>query len=201
MIQPITSNDGAAAVGILLCLVLVGSSLAARRVPLGPAIRMVVAWVAIFGGVALLFAWRPDLADLGRRALVAADPASGTVSGGTLRVRLAADGHYWVRGTVDGAPVRFLIDSGATTTALSARTVEAAKLKRTGGLPIYLRTANGDVAAERVRVTELVVGPITQRGLPAVTATAFGDLDVLGMNFLSGLKRWGVEEGVLVLTP
>jgi len=64
-----------------------------------------------------------------------------------------------------------------------------------------LRTANGIAAARTGSIDELKVGNIVARNLKIVTAPGLGELDVLGMNFLSRLQSWRVEGNTLVLVP
>jgi aspartyl protease family protein len=124
------------------------------------------------------------------------------VSGKELRVRMASDGHFWVLASVNGVKRRMLIDSGATVTALSPTTARAAKVGvGTGLAPVVLRTANGAAAAETGKVDEIRVGNIVARNLAIVTSPGLGDLDVLGMNFLSKLESWRVEGQTLILVP
>jgi aspartyl protease family protein len=124
------------------------------------------------------------------------------VAGKELRVRMGEDGHFWVNATVNGVPRRMLIDSGATITAISERTARAAKIDSGRSLaPVVLRTANGSTPAETGSVNELRAGNIVARNLRIVTAPGLGDLDVLGMNFLSKLESWRVEGSTLILVP
>lgn len=124
------------------------------------------------------------------------------VDGGEVRIRMSPDGHFWVRATIDGERQRLLVDSGATVTALSDRTAARAGLKlRTEPFPIVLRTANGNVTPRTAEIGELKFGTIVARDLPVVVSPAFGDMNVLGMNFLSRLKSWRVEDNWLILTP
>lgn len=117
-------------------------------------------------------------------------------------VPLAADGHYWLMAEVNDVPTRFLVDTGATLTALSAKSAEAAGLEpRTGGLPVMLNTANGTVTAELTTLDSLQFGSIEAQGLDAIIAPNLGNTNVLGMNFLSRLAGWRVENGDLILTP
>lgn len=124
------------------------------------------------------------------------------VSGGELRVKMAPDGHFWVNASIDGVKRRMLIDSGATVTAISEDTAHAAGVKTGTNLaPVMLHTANGITPARTGSINELKVGNIVARNLKIVTAPGLGNLDVLGMNFLSKLQSWRVEDGTLVLVP
>jgi aspartyl protease family protein len=115
---------------------------------------------------------------------------------------MSADGHFWIRGSVNGVEARFLIDSGATTTALSNDVARSAGVPLDeSGFGAMIQTASGTVMARRVRIDHLKVGPITRNDFAAISAPEFGDMNVLGMNFLSSLSGWGVEGRTLVLTP
>jgi aspartyl protease family protein len=125
-----------------------------------------------------------------------------TVAGRELRVAMAPDGHFWVKASVNGAERRMLIDSGATVTALSEETARAAQVDAQSGFtPVILRTANGTTAARTGQINELRVGNIVARNLRIVTAPGLGEMDVLGMNFLSRLESWRVEGRTLILVP
>jgi aspartyl protease family protein len=124
------------------------------------------------------------------------------VSGGTLHVRMSPDGHFWVVASINGVKRRMLIDSGATVTAISSATARAADVGASAGLaPVVLRTANGMAPARTGAIDELRVGNIVARNLRIATSPGLGDMDVLGMNFLSKLESWRVEGRTLVLVP
>jgi len=124
------------------------------------------------------------------------------VVGREVRIRMAPDGHFWARVTVSGVERRMLIDSGATLTALSSDTAAAAGLKTDSAFfPVVLNTANGAITARTATLPELRLGDIVARDLPVVVSPAFGNNDVLGMNFLSMLKSWRVEGRELILEP
>jgi len=57
------------------------------------------------------------------------------------------------------------------------------------------------VLARTSSIGKLVLGPITATDLRVVVAEQFGSLDVLGMNFLSRLRSWRVENEMLILEP
>jgi aspartyl protease family protein len=124
------------------------------------------------------------------------------VSGKELRVRMASDGHFWVAASINGVHRRMLIDSGATVTAISQSTARQAGIDAGAGLaPVILRTANGAARAETGKADEIRVGNIVARNLRVVTSPGLGNLDVLGMNFLSKLQSWRVEGPLLILVP
>jgi aspartyl protease family protein len=124
------------------------------------------------------------------------------VSGKELRVTMSGDGHFWVVASINGVKRRMLIDSGATVTALSPSTVREAKVDTGTGLaPVVLQTANGAAAAKIGQVEEIRIGNIVARNLRIVSSPGLGDLDVLGMNFLSKLESWRVEGRTLILAP
>jgi aspartyl protease family protein len=119
-----------------------------------------------------------------------------------VRIPVAPDGHYWVEGMVNGMSARFLIDSGATITALSENTARATGLNIDMNAPaIPLNTANGKIDARRASISTLTVGPLRANDVEVVVSPALGDVNVIGMNMLSRLKSWSVENGEMVLTP
>ena len=122
-------SDGDQAVTLIYlfgCLVLVASSLAVRRLPLGQTLKIVPGWLLIFAALFAIFALRDDFLALGRRILGAATgSAAQETRGGELRIRRAEDGHFWVDAELNGHNERFLIDSGATMTTIDRDTALA----------------------------------------------------------------------------
>ena len=124
------------------------------------------------------------------------------VDGGETRIPLSPDGHFWVRAKVNGVDGNFMIDTGATLTAISAPLAERAGLEpRRGGIPIMLGTANGTVQAHVATVDSLTFGNVNASGTDAAVAESFGDFNVIGMNVLARLGSWRVEDNTLILVP
>ena len=185
------SDDGASILLYALLLLLPLSALVARRVPIGSTFKMAAAWIGIFLVGLLLVGERDRFAGLlsGQRA-----------SGGEVRIAQASDGHFYATVRLDGVERRMLVDSGATTTALSVATAEAIGLDLDEStFPAIISTANGRVQARTATVARAEVGDVATRELGVVVSPAFGDSDVLGMNFLSRLGSWRVEGRTLIL--
>jgi aspartyl protease family protein len=186
---------------LLGVLVLVLSALLARRVPIGKSLQMAAAWALIFAAAFVAFTLKDDFADLARHVIAQARPGTRAVAEGeTMRIRQSPDGHFWVAATINGRSATFMIDSGATITSISTSTARAAGIEPTG-LPTMVQTANGMARVERGRAERLAVGTIERENLAVHISEGFGEVNVIGMNFLSSLSGWGVEGRWLVLKP
>jgi aspartyl protease family protein len=198
-------NNGDQAVDFLYllgCLALVGSAFMVRRIPIATGLKMALGWMLIFGAFFVAFTLKDDFLALGRRVFHDTSSNGQEVSdGGEVRIRKSLDGHFWVNAEVNGTSVRFLVDSGATTTSMSTEAAREARVEAAGGMPVIVETANGTVSAQRGLIAHLQVGSIERRDLGVQMSEAFGDMNVLGMNFLSSLSGWGVEGQTLVLKP
>ena len=178
--------------------VFVASALFSRRIPLGKAAKMVLAWVAIFALIFAVFAFRSDVSAAGKR-LWSELTGAPVVEGATVRIPIADDGHFWVRASVNGRDVRFMVDSGASTTTISRKEAENSGIPVDGDRTQVL-TANGPAWATIASADRLELGSIERRDFPLLV-TEQEDMNLLGMNFLSSLGSWRVEGNTLVLQP
>ena len=195
-------NEGDQAIHLLYLvgvLVLVGSALTVRRIPIAQGLKMFVGWVLIFGAAFIVFTLKDEFMALGNRMLLETRGGVEQTAAGEIRIRQASDGHFWVTAEVNGEPVRFLIDSGATTTSLSRATAQRVGVEPGGGFQAMVQTANGVVMVDRGRAESIAIGPIRRTDVAVHISDAFGDMNVIGMNFLSTLSAWGVEGRSLVL--
>jgi aspartyl protease family protein len=171
----------------------------ARREPAVRLFTIGLAWIAIFAGGFVLFTFRDDLGWVAQRLRAEATGAP-VQQGKTIRIPMAIDGHFWVEGTINGRPVKFLVDSGATMTTIGSETALEARVAVSPGRDQLVRTGNGIVRVSTGYADELKIGSIERDGMRVHVAEG-EDLNVLGMNFLSSLQRWGVEGRWLVLQP
>ena len=184
---------------LAMAMVLVLGSLINRRQPFAKLLKMALAWVLIFGAGFVLFSFRDDLGYVAERLKSEATGAPVTV-GAQVRVPMAIDGHFWVEGEVNGHPMRFLVDSGATVTTIDRRNAIAAGVTIAGQRDQLVRTGNGVIRVAVARADTLSAAGIERHDVRLHVADG-DDMNVLGMNWLSTLRRWSVEGRWLVMQP
>jgi aspartyl protease family protein len=184
---------------MLMAIMLVAGGLMSRREKPAKLLVMALAWIAIFGAGFVLFTFRDNMGWVSQRLRA---EAFGTPvhQGNEIRIPMAIDGHFWVEGTINGSPVKFLVDSGATITTVGRADAEKAGVEVTSGRDQLVRTGNGVIRVSSARADRLNVGGIERNDI-AIHVAENEDLNVLGMNFLSSLDRWGVEGRWLILKP
>ena len=182
---------------ILMAIMLVLGALMARREPLAKMLTMALAWIVIFAAGFVLFTFRDDFGYLAQR-LKAEAIGSPVSEGRETRIPMAIDGHFWVNAKLNGRDVKFLVDSGATMTTIDRKTANAAGVPVSPRADEYVRTGNGIIRVSSGRAAEISVGGIVRRDVGLQIAEN-DDLNVLGMNYLSSLSRWGVQGRWLVL--
>jgi aspartyl protease family protein len=194
-------EDGPSLIWGVICMLLLVSSLAARRLSLGEVAKAALAWIAIFAALFAIFSFRFEFIGIWERVKADISGTAGqSISGEAIELRRQDDGHYWLLVDINGKAVRFMVDSGATMTAINATTAKEVGVEA-DGYPIILSTANGRVAAKRGNVRSLVAGPHRIENHAVVVSESFGDVNLLGMNFLNSMQSWRVEANVMILQP
>lgn len=102
-------------------------------------------------------------------------------------------GHFIAEALVNGAPMRFLVDTGATSIALPAREAARLGLDYRNGARGVSNTANGPVTVYRVSLDTVRLGGIELHTVEAVVLESGLDTALLGMTFLNRveMKREG----------
>lgn len=117
-----------------------------------------------------------------------------------LVFRADASGHFLVDASVNGAPIRFLVDTGATVVALSPDDARAAGLAPgERRFSEVMSTANGTARAARTRLRSLRLGQLEIADVPAVVMARPMAVSLLGMSFLSRLGGYSIRDGVLTV--
>jgi aspartyl protease family protein len=136
------------------------------------------------------------------KATAKPDPTPSASSGPrSFTVRRDQRGHFQAEARVDGRRMDFLVDTGASVVAIPER--EAARLSirpSRRDYTVQMKTANGTVMAAPTQLRMVEVGGIIVRDVPAVVMpdAALGE-NLLGMSFLSRLRRFEVADGRLVM--
>ena len=184
---------------ILMAVMLVLGSLMARREPLAKMLTITLAWVAIFAAGFVLFTFRDNFGWVAQR--LKAEAVGTPVQQGRETRDPNGDRRPFLgfSAKLNGQDVRFLVDSGATmTTSRSRDRAEGGHSRFRPQRDQFVRTGNGMIRVSSRRAAELEVGGITRSDVGLQVADN-DDFNVLGMNFLSSLSRWGVEGRWLVL--
>ena len=114
------------------------------------------------------------------------ETASETEARPTVTLPADSRGQFFTDGTVNGAHVRFMVDTGATTVLIPASEADRLGVDYRKGTPGRVQTANGSAPAYRVVLDSVTVGSITAYDVDAVVAQAQGlDVALLGMSFLN----------------
>lgn len=114
---------------------------------------------------------------------------------------LTADprGHFVVDGQINGGPVRFLVDTGATTVSLSSADAKRLGIDYRKGQPGLMGTANGATVAYRVKLDTVRVGDIVVNNVEAAVLEGEIPFALLGMSFLNRMEMKRVGETMVLI--
>ncbi|WP_272008417.1 retropepsin-like aspartic protease family protein [Roseovarius sp. ZX-A-9] len=183
----------------LIYLIVLGSAVvfwfvASNRNSLGKTMQQAVLWGLIFVGVLAGIGLWEDI----RQTVM---PTQTVFSGGVIELPRAPDGHYYLQAEVNGAPIRFVVDTGASQVVLSQEDATAAGLKpETLNYFGTANTANGIVRTAAVRLDSFVVGDMRDTNLRAVVNEGELFESLLGMTYLQRFSNIQIADGRLVLT-
>ena len=138
-------------------------------------------------------------------AVLAEDEAAPSLDGAanpSAAIAKSPDGHYWAEASVNGRKVRFLVDTGATTVALTPEDA-----RRLGFAPEHLdyafqvATAGGQMRAAQVRLASVAVGDARVADVDALVIEHGLPTSLLGMTYLGRLSRFEATRTSLILKP
>lgn len=183
----------------LLFVVVISAYIASGRT--ATKLKGLLVWGVIFMVGMLGYTLRHDLVAVKDRLLGALIPELGTVARDqALRFHVGADGHFHIRAQVNGVPVRFLVDTGASHIVLAPRDAERLGLDRRR---LYFdrvyATANGVVRGASIVVEDFQVGRLHLTDVRASVNEAGMGESLLGMTFFNRLRRYTVENDVLTI--
>ena len=147
-----------------------------------------------------------DLTDTPVRPAVAA-PAAGAAPGrapavpnAPLTYRADASGHFYVTALVNGASIRFMIDTGATVVVLTPDDARAAGIFMQGlQYTESMSTANGEALAAQTSLRDIRLDQLFVSDVAAVVMEKPMPVSLLGMSFLRRLNGYSIKDGVLTI--
>jgi aspartyl protease family protein len=194
--------------GSLIYYLLIGAVIAVTvvalyRGKLGKALRDAGLWLLIMAVLIVGYTMRTDLNHLGQRVFATLVPGYGVSSddGRTLEFVAGPDGHFLISGSVDGKPVTFVADTGATTVLLSYEDAMNAGIDvESLRFRAPVQTANGLAMTAPYTIRSLASGEISRSNVPALIAQpGLINTSLLGMSFLGRLSSFEVRGDRLIL--
>ena len=187
---------------MIAVLALVSSGLiAVRRVHLGELARNLAIWIFIAAVLALGFTYQTELASITSRVRSELVPGYAVETApGEFIISASPDGHFYASGHINGTPVIFLVDTGASDIVLSP-----ADTARLGIAPADLEfsrvveTANGMARAATAEVANFSLGPIALENVELTVNEAPMSNSLLGMAFLRNLASFEIRGRNLIL--
>jgi len=180
---------------LMLLLVAVGGYFVAQhRGNLSKLAQQAAIWGLIFLGVVAGYGlWGDIQRDLAPRQVM--------LEGGRIEVPRMFDGHFYLTARLNGAPVEFVVDTGATDVVLTkedaARAgVDLASLAFTG----RAMTANGTVRTAQATIEEIRLGEIRDTGLRVSINEGEMPQSLLGMAYLRRFSKIEIADDTLILT-
>ena len=191
-----TGDDfGQLAYLVLLGLAVAGWFFAQNRESMGKVAQQAAVWGLIFvGAIAAAGLWGDIRRDVAPRA--------GLLSDGRIEVPVRRDGHYHLTLSVNGTPVDFIVDTGASQIVLSR--ADALRVGIDPDALAYLgtaQTANGVVRTAQVVLDSVAFEDVEQTRVRGVVTDGAMEGSLLGMSYLSQFSRIEIENGLLLLSP
>lgn len=179
---------------LMLLLVAVGGFLLVElRTRPGRTLRLAAAWGMIFLGVIAVAGLWGDI----RRSVLS---EARFVGDERIEVPLSEDGHFHLTAQVNGTPLRFIVDTGATTLALGQNDARKVGIDPTRlGYAGQARTANGVIETATVMLDSVEIGSIHDARVPALVLRSDLDQSLMGMSYLSRFARVSIEGNLLIL--
>jgi aspartyl protease family protein len=185
-----------------MAYVLIRETRRARRTPLLACVSM-VAGLGLFGGLLGGTAYGDAIAAELFRFIVLPAPIPEAGHGAedsdhVIRIKADSRGHYYVKGSANGIPLEFMIDSGATNVVLPRA---AAERLHVGPLrfDVTTTTANGRIQSAEITIHKLTMGSFSVSDFPALVNGGELDEPLLGASWLGLFRSIEIKNGVMTL--
>ncbi|AKI00140.1 clan AA aspartic protease, TIGR02281 family [Hoeflea sp. IMCC20628] len=199
------NDDLASLVYLGLIAAVIGAGVVGAHRNIGELIKNLLIWVVVSLGLITGWLYQDQARETVARIAGGLAPGRPVIisdgNGSAVSIRKSLNGHFEATGSVNGKTVNFLIDTGATSIALSHKDALSIGFSDEDlSYTLVINTANGKAKAAPVRLESVEVGSIARTGLRAMVSEP-GRLDqsLLGMNFISSLTAFEMRQDEVIL--
>ncbi|MEM1101747.1 MAG: TIGR02281 family clan AA aspartic protease [Pseudomonadota bacterium] len=189
-----TGDNIATLLFLLVLLTVIGGGFFVRNRPsLGQTARTMGTWFLLFVGLIVAYGLWDDVQS-------EFSTSQALVTEGEVSVPRRGDGHFYLTLEVNGAPIEFVVDTGATDVVLTREDAARAGLD-TADLVFFgqAMTANGPVEIAPVRLDTVELGSFVDRDVRASVNNGQMPGSLLGMSYLSRFDTLQIQDGRLTL--
>lgn len=185
--------------GLLVLVIFGGAAAYWSRSSLLRLAKVAGLWALIIAGLSTFYLYRSDL---GTRFMSAVDPSGVINTEEGLLIHRSRDGHFWLRARLNGVPVRFMIDTGASNVVLSPDDAMRIGINmRTLDYSGLASTANGQVRFAKATIPEMAIGQARFYDVPVTVNGADMQGSLLGMTVLKEFSSIEFRGDTLILRP
>jgi len=187
---------------ILILVFLITGIIFRREIKMVQALKYLVWWAVIALIGIILYSYRYEFSDFKNRLLGEINPTSARLEGDDqMVINLSRNGHFYIDAKINGAPIQFMIDTGASDIVINSSEAEkiGINLKELVFDKSY-ETANGKVFGASVKLKELEISGVKFQNIPASINSVDMGVSLLGMSFLRQFKKYEFYQDRLVLT-
>jgi aspartyl protease family protein len=202
MLENLTDNDQINLVSLIILIAVFASSMIARAAnrPI-KFLQDASIWLGVIFVLVIGYSYRYEFSGLKNRLMGELSPSS-AIEGtdGEISFRMSRDGHYYIMTKVNGEPVEFMLDTGASDVVITRKIAKQIGInpKDLEFTKIY-NTANGTVRGAPILIETIEIGGRRIQNVRASVNDSDLTSPLLGMSFLDKLQGYEVRDGVLKL--
>ena len=207
ILADLSGNQIAQFVMLVGVLVLVVTGFIGRGAA-GRTARYALIWAVIVVFLLVGYTYRDELTNVAQRVFAEIVPGQATTitdekNDVVVVNRARGSTHFVVVTEINNAPLRMLVDTGASVITLTTDDARLAGIQtRSLRYDVIVATANGQARAAPVTLDRVAIGPIELNRVVALVAEEGAlEMSLLGLNFLNALSSYSVTGDQLVLTP
>jgi aspartyl protease family protein len=179
----------------ILVAVILGSVLMTRKGEFGKLARQAGVWLLIFVAVVAAVAGWQDIRQAGPLSLIQSE------EGEQIIIPKQRDGHFHLKLTINGKPIEFFVDTGASEIVLNQQDAKTLGFDaNTLEYWAYANTANGRVRLAPIRLDTIALGDYTDQNVKATVNEGKMRTSLLGMSYLNRFSAIEIKHNQMILT-